>query len=581
VRGVAFGVAVVVAGLYFVGLGAAPFIDPSEGFHAAVARSMAESGDWATPRVDGVRYFDKPPVLYWLMAASFDAAGVTPAAARVWSALAAVGCAVVTARLGTVLGGARLGLLAGLMVATNLGMFLYGRIVKPDLVFVLFILLAYAGFVLAYRGGGRGALALFYGSLGLAAMTKDVLGALGPLVVVALFLVLTRERPRGWWIPWWGVLVLAAIALPWYFVVEIRNPGFLWYTVVDNHILNFVRQRVFPDEDVPLTALEFVVVTALAFLPWSLAAPSAVARALRGPWTDLTSRVWLLFALWATVVIGFFTLSPFKLPHYGLPAFPALALLVARAWDAAIDGGPGAPRPRTLLVPVLVVFAAVAAAFAAAWLDVLPIPAGALSTLDVATRNQSARGVGAPASPLATWAPILATCTAIFSVATVVLAVAVWRRAAALGVGVVLAAMVAFLPSAGQGMAEYARTRSIRPVTEALAARLRPGDLVVHEGPLENSGSLLLALRQPVRILNGLQSNLAFGATFPDAREVFWDSPRLAVAWTGPRRCFLVSTVRPERSAVRALPPDTVHLVIHAGGRWLYTNVGPGAGEPR
>ncbi|MBI2159704.1 MAG: glycosyltransferase family 39 protein, partial [Candidatus Rokubacteria bacterium] len=258
-RGVPLGVAVVAAGLYFVGLGTAPFIDPPEGFHAEVARQMEAGRGWITPRVNGVRYFDKPPLLYWLMSGSFAVAGPTPGAARFWSALAAVGVAAVTARLGVMLGGARVGLLAGLMVAANLGMFLFGRIAKPDLVFILWIVLAYAGFAIAYRGGGRGGLVLFYAGLGLAAISKDLVGALGPLVVVGLFFWLTRERPLGPWIPWWGVGIMAAVALPWYLAVEAGSRGFLWYTVVDNHILNFTRQRVFPDEDVPLGSVEFLV----------------------------------------------------------------------------------------------------------------------------------------------------------------------------------------------------------------------------------------------------------------------------------------------------------------------------------
>ena len=574
-RGVALGVALVVMGLYFVGLGAAPFIDPPEGFHAEVAREMLATGDHVTPRANGVRYFDKPPVLYWLMAASFDLAGSTPCAARLWSALAAVGVAAVTARLGMLLGGPRLGLLAGLMVAANLGMFLYGRIVKPDMVFILWILLAYAGFVLVYQGRGRWGLALFYASLGLATLTKDLLGALGPLLVVGVFFWLTRERPLAPWVPWWGVALAAGIALPWYLLVEARNHGFLWYTIVDNHLLNFIRQRVFPDEDVPLGSVEFFVVTLLAFLPWTLALPWAVRRAFRRPWGDATGRLWLLLGLWAVFVVGFFTVSPFKLPHYGLPAFPALALLVARVWDETLDAAPGSPRPRTLTVPLLVLFATAAAAFWLVWAGVVRIPGEALASLDVATRNQAARGQPGVQSPLGPWLPILFRGAVITSIATTAMAIAVWQRAAALGIGIALATTMGFLPAvAGEGMAQFVRTRSVTPIAEALSRRLASGDVVAHEGPIENGATLLLHLAAPVRIVNGLQSNLAFGATFPDTRDAFWDSQRLEAAWAGRGRLFLVTGVGPGRSVVRALPPERVHLLLQAGGRRLYSNRG-------
>ncbi|HXH83717.1 MAG TPA: glycosyltransferase family 39 protein, partial [Candidatus Tectomicrobia bacterium] len=331
-------VALLAVGLmYLVGLGTAPFLDPPEGFHAAVARGMLATGDWITPQVNGVPYFDKPPLLYWLMAAGFAGGGVSEWTARLWPALSAIGVAAVTARLGAILANPRVGLLAALMVSANLGIFLMGRIVKPDMPFILCIVLAYAGFAVAYKGGGRAGLALFYGALGLAAITKDVLGAIGPLVTVALFLWLTRERPLALWAPWWGVGLLLAVALPWYAAVEAAHRGFLWYTVVDTHLLGFTRQRVFPDEDVPLGSLEFLGVSLAAFLPWTLSLPWAYARALRRPWRDAGERLWLLFALWPVVVVGVFTVSAFKLPHYALPAFPALALLVARVWDETID----------------------------------------------------------------------------------------------------------------------------------------------------------------------------------------------------------------------------------------------------
>jgi 4-amino-4-deoxy-L-arabinose transferase-like glycosyltransferase len=571
VRGVPFGVAVVAAGLYLLRLGQAPFLDPPEGFHAEVARSILVLDDWVRLSIDGIPYFDKPPLLYWLMALSFSVAGPTEVAARVWPALSAVGIAAVTARLGVLLGGARVGMVAGLMVVANLGMYLYGRLVKPDVPFILCLVLAYAGFAVAYRDGGRRALALFYVSLGVATLTKDILGAVGPLLVVGLFFLLTRERPVAPWVPWWGILIVVAIAGPWYAAVEWHHPGFLWYTIVDNHVLNVARQRVFPDEDVPLGGLQFLGVTALAFLPWTLAVPWAFSRTLRPPWASADARLWALLALWAVVVVGFFTVSPFKLPHYGLPAFPMLALLAARAWDDCIEALPGAASPRALMMPILLLFAVVTLVFGMAALDRLPLPSSALENVDVAARNLAARGQAPAGSPLEAYVPVLVKCTVVFAAATAAMAVTVWRQWPAAGVGVALAAMIAFLPTAGEGMAQFARGRSARPIAEALSRRLAPGNSLVHEGALENSASLLLTVRGPVHVVDGLQSNLAFGATFADARDVFWSVTRLQQAWAGPERCFLVSTVEPTRSVVGTLQP--VHLIARAGGRWLYSNV--------
>ena len=121
--------------------------------------------------------------------------------------------------------------------------------------------------------------------------------------------------------------------------------------MVDNHVLNFARQRVFPDEDVPLSALQFLGVTALGFFPWALACRWRWPGSSSDPWKTPEARVWMLFALWTVGILGVFALSPFKLPHYGLPAFPAMALLVARLWDDAIERPAGAPRSFSLLAP--------------------------------------------------------------------------------------------------------------------------------------------------------------------------------------------------------------------------------------
>jgi 4-amino-4-deoxy-L-arabinose transferase-like glycosyltransferase len=571
---VLLGVGLVAAALFLIFLGNAPFLDPPEGIHAEIAWEMLRDGDWITPHLDGVPYFDKPPLLHWLMAASFALLGPTEWAARIWSALASVAVAMLTARLGMALGSPRLGLLAGLMVAANLEVFLFGRMVKPDLLFVALILLAFVGFVQAYAGvGRRRGLWLFYAGLGLAMLAKDILGAIGPLVAVALFFYLTREG-RAWprWVPWSGVALLMVIAVPWYALAEIHNRGFLWYTIVDNHLLNVARQRVFPDEDVPLSGLEFLGVTAAGFFPWVLALPSAVWRVFRRPWDSAEARLWMLLGLWTVGVIGFFTFSPFKLPHYGLPAFPAMALLVARQWDEALEGGPGAPSARALLLPPLVVLVALALVSLLAWRGTLALGPGALSAVDVSTRNLAAQGQEASVDFLGQFRPLIGKLALIFGLGAAGVAAALWRRRPLIGAGALLAVMVAFLPVSVEGLSVFAKGRSVRPMTDAILFRLGPDDILAHEGAIENSASALIGLNRRLKIVNGVKSNLAFGSTFPEARGMFWDAPALAEAWRGPRRAFLLSTVGPDRSVMRDLPPGQVHLLRAHGGRWLYSN---------
>ncbi len=187
-------------------------------------------------------------------------------------------------------------------------------------------------------------------ALGVAALAKDPLGLLGPLVAIAIAAALAgRLRPVRAWLPPVGVALMVVIGFGWYAVAALTEPAFLWYTVVDNHVLNVARMREFPDEDVPLSALEFLTAAGFGAFPWILAAAVAVGALVRArAWRDPAELPWVALAVWAVGVLALFTISPFKLPHYGLPAYPALALLAARAWRD------GAPRPRGLIAAHLV-----------------------------------------------------------------------------------------------------------------------------------------------------------------------------------------------------------------------------------
>src|SRR5262249_44019131 len=156
----------------------------------------------------------------------------------------------------------------------------------------------------------------------------------------------------------------------------------------------------------------------------------------------------------------------------------------------------------------LLVFTLSAVAAAFAWWGVQPLPSETMSSLDVTTRNLAARGREASGAPLDRYAPVLARCTLVFVLGTIGMAVGRWRRAPGLGVGIALATMVAFLPVAAEGMTTFARARSATTVVDALTRAVAADDLIVHEGPLENTASLLLRVRAPIHVVDGLQSNL-------------------------------------------------------------------------
>jgi len=323
----------------------------------------------------------------------------------------------------------------------------------------------------------------------------------------------------------------------------------------------------------PHRTLDFLGATVVAFLPWSLAAPWAIARAFRRPWRTATDRLWVLFAVWALLVVTFFTLSPFKLAPDALAAFPALALLVAKLWDDTLVAEPDALRARTLLGPILAVLGAAGIVVALAWRGVIDARVLPIRWFDVTVRNLSSRAQEVPHESLVLGSMSFFS-TVIFGCAAIALAVAVWRGSAELGITVALGAMLAFLPFTGKAMADYALARATTPIVEALRLRLHGGDLLAHEGAIEQSASIVLSLERPIKIVNGQMSALSFGAAFGEARDAFWDGARLRAAWAEPGRHFLVSAIPLERSVVTTLPRDSVHLLVATGGRRLYSNRG-------
>lgn len=553
--------------LLLPGLGRAPFDDPGEGMHAEIAREILLTGDWITLHLNGIRYFDKPPLLYWLSALSMRAWGPTERALRLWPVLGAIAAVGGTALLGARLLSPRAGVVAGLALLTSAGFFAYGRYLRPETLFVAAIQWGFVLLLLA-PAESRRLTTLGCAALGIAALAKDPLGALGPLAAMALALALAgRLHAISRWLTWGGVALLVAIGGAWYFLVELRNPGFLWYTLVDNHLLNVARARHFPDEDVPLTGLEFLAVAGLGAFPWVMPATLTVAGLItRRAWREPREAPWVALAVWAAGVYAFFALAPFKLPHYGLPAYPALALLAARAWeeDRAV---------RLVLVLHLAAFSAVA--LGAGWVyrgDGRAFMGWVLGATDVYTRKEMALGQAAPVPPWEDLRSLVGGTALAFGAGSVGILVAIARGARAFGLAVILVTLLASLPLVGSAESLVAESRSVRGMALEVRRRAGPTDLILHEGPIENSGALEFYAGLRPAILDGRVSVLGFGSTFAEARDTFWERPRLAEAWRSSRRIFLLTTRDPERSAVRDLSLSGIHRLAVGGGRWLYSN---------
>ena len=576
------------------GLGRAPFDDPGEGQHAEIARELL-GGSWLTLRLNGVRYFDKPPLLYWLTAGVFTLFGFTEGAARLVPLLGALLAVAATALLGVRLLGTAGGVLAGFALLSCALFAAFARYLRPESLFVAAIAWGFAGLLIQLRSAdsrlppqafqlrgprnrprtpptadsrsGRGWGVVGCGALGVAALVKDPLGLIGPLGAIALAAwAAGRLRPVRAWVPPLGVALMVAIGLGWYALAAAAEPEFLWYTVVDNHVLNVARMRQFPDEDVPLTALEFLTAAGFGAFPWILAAAAAVgALVRRRAWREPAELPWVALALWAAGVLVLFTLSPFKLPHYGLPAYPALALLAARAWQDA------APRPRGLIATHLALFAVAGAVcvWAAAG-DGRAFTETVFGVSDVYSRKEAAWGQTSPYPAWSSLRPLVAGAGAALLGGAAALGWAAARRSARAGAFTVAVVMLLLVPVVAIGLAVTSSARAVSVMAAEIRARLGAGDVLVLEGPIENAGAIeFYSGHRPV-LLDAARSVLGIGSTFADAAETFWSAPRFVEAWSSARPPYLLTTREPGRSIVAAQPAAGVRLLFAHNGRWLY-----------
>jgi 4-amino-4-deoxy-L-arabinose transferase-like glycosyltransferase len=561
------------AALLLPGLGAAPFDDPGEGQHAEIAREMAASGQWLSLTLNGVRYLDKPPLLYWLAAAAFSLGGLHEWAARLAPLLGAGLAAAATALLGARLLGTAGGLLAAGALLSSALFLAFGRYLRPETLFVAGIQWGFAGLLLAVSDGEpdrrRRWSLIGCAALGAASLAKDPLGLVGPLLAIGLALALGgRLRPLSRWLPSAGVALLLVIGAGWY-LLELRQPGFAWYTVVDNHLLNAARLRHFPDEDVPLSGVEFLAVSLLGIVPWIIPAALAITSILRRrEWRDPGQVAWTALALWAVGVLALFTLLPFRLPHYALPAYPAIALLAARGWREG--------SARALSAAHLLLFALIATiCLLAARGDGRAFVETVFSATDVYTRKEAALGQGGSLPAWSALAPLVARTGLVCAVGCAGLAALSIRRAHGSAGWLVLATMLAAMPAVPAAVSIVAAGRAVAGLSAEVRRQLGPDDLLVHEGPIENSGALeLYSGRRPI-LVEARRSVLGFGATFADAAETFWDAARFRREWCSGRPVLLVTPRDREQSLVSRLPAASARLLFEGNGRWLYRAASP------
>lgn len=331
-RGTVILAILLVAVAYTVTLGAAPLIEPDEPRYAEIAREMLELDDWVTPHLNYVKYFEKPPLVYWLTAVTMGFLGPHEAVLRLWPALFGLSGVACAWALGRSIYGPLEGLLAAGILAATPFYFGLSQVLTLDMPLTGFLTLALTAgwFIHAQPARARGCSLILCAATALGVLTKGPVALVLVSAVLLFFTLLQRDfgflrrtlSPAA-------VLLFVAIVLPWFVAVSWRNPEFVEFFLIDQHYDRYLQPS---EHREPFWFFLPVVVSGM--LPWTL----MLATRPRWLWERLRALLMVRVSVgalycvaWAAVVFGFFSLSGSKLATYILPIFCPLAVLTSRA----------------------------------------------------------------------------------------------------------------------------------------------------------------------------------------------------------------------------------------------------------
>ncbi|MBL0141241.1 MAG: glycosyltransferase family 39 protein [Betaproteobacteria bacterium] len=335
-----------------------PLAHPDEGRYSEISREMAASGDWITPRLNGIKYFEKPPLQYWASAAAFSLLGESEFTARLYTALCGLLSLVAVGFAARRLAGGDSALLAVGVLLTSpyfLGM---GGVVTLDMGLTAWTTVAVCAFLLAVAGRESERqrwMLLAWAGMALAVLSKGLIGIVFPAGAIFLHCLVHRDWRLLAKLEWLrGIALFLAIAAPWFILVSIANPEFPQFFFIHEHFERFLTKAHRREQPWWF----FWPILFIGFLPWMLA---LVPAAFEGWRREAGSEAfpWRRFALlWTALVMLFFSASGSKLPAYILPVFPVFALVLGD-WIARTPAQK-LWKSVAVVAPVLVIVIAVA-----------------------------------------------------------------------------------------------------------------------------------------------------------------------------------------------------------------------------
>lgn len=573
------------ASAIYVGCMVSPpsLMDDVDAVQAQIARNMLTTGDWVTARLDGVVYLEKPPLIYWLIAASYKVFGVHDWAARVPMALASLAVCWVTTAFGIWAFGRRAGFYAGLCAATCVGLFLFTRVLIPDVMLTFTTALAMWAFLRALDEEEihpRRWAFLFAASLGVGLLLKSLIAVVFPLAAGVIYLALTRQlsSASAWkrLRPVSGMLVVLLIAAPWHILATLRNPpyfslslhsgpgeyhGFLWFFFINEQLLRFLNLR-YPRDYNTVPRLYFWLFHLLWLFPWSVYLP-AVAKLSYKP-VDRAGRARLLMLCWIGFLLVFFTFSTTQ-EYYSMPCYPALCLLLG----SAMEGGGVWIRRGTWVLSALA--AGAAAAILAILLLVRNMPTPGDISVALTQRLKFYTLALSHVEDLNLQSFAYLRIPLVLAALSFLIAVLGTFRAPAQRAFLAAALMmVGFFHAARLAMVTFDPYMSSRPLAEALLRAPR-GTLIVDHHYYTFSSVFFYANREAL-LLNGRFNNLEYGAYAPGAPPVFVDDAQFKDLWNKPERFYLVAKESVLPRLEKLVGDQQLNPVAEGGGKFIVTN---------
>ncbi|WP_156818166.1 ArnT family glycosyltransferase [Mastigocladopsis repens] len=554
--------------------------DNADAVHTQASKEMLQRHDWVTMYVNGVRYLQKAPLLYWLVASSYQIFRINAFAVRFPTVVAIVLLGLVAYIFGRWAYSQKVGLYAAAILVSCFAMFLFTRIMIPEALLTLLFTIAHLCFLRAFFGTGweKRLYYGFYAATALAVLSKGLIGIVFTVTPAFLFLLLTGNLSA------WrqlrllsGSALFLAIAAPWHLLAGFRNEHFFWFYFVNEHFLRFFSKR-YPVDYGKMPVLSYWLLHVVWLFPWSLGFPLLITqRPHLQPLKDKKTQVNLYLWLWAGVILIFFSISSNQ-EYYTFPAYPALALLLAVALTEAERG-----KIQKYLLWVNGILAAIAVVFAAVlgllvWNARNIQPTGDLSSFLNQVSSDDKRytlslGHLLDLTPQAL-AELRYPAIAAALVVSIGFGLAFWyryRQHHERAMTAMVLTMGLLVICSNNALIHFEPVLSSRVHAQEIKQRWEPNAKIVINGNYETGSSLRFYIDEQILLLNGRTLIMEFGSRYPDAPPIFLTYEDVRRLWQGSDRIFLF-TENPKKEALLKNLAMPAFLVTDKGGKSIFTN---------